>query len=792
MPVMLSRVSESEPGPSAPPQPAPEHASLAEVIIPRHLRRSFTYLVPIGLQDRLRPGTIVLVPFGYSALQGVVISVSRRPSADSPIAEMPIRPLREILAIPGEGSGMSLPPDLLELTRLVSERYLSPWGQCLRMILPSVLPRIGANRYVATTSGQSLQEQTTKLPPTAQAVLTRLQRAPRGLTSTSLQRTITGPLKPALAWLKRQGYVQEVGPEDPRGRLSRRSGTPHVEPEPVEPEPADRAGPIRPGFPRPRWWDNLRTALDAPHQATFLLQDNRHRRLTCLIEAAEETLSRQRTVLIIAPEIARVSIIAGLARARWGKRVELWHSGLSPRARTEAWRRIADGAATIVIGTRSAVFAPLPSLGLIGVEAEEDPALKEETIPHYHARDVALLRAGPINAALLLLTAHPSLETLDASTRASGPRGPFFERPDQPHEADRHPLVEVIDLRRRQAGDLLTEPMIAGISAALDARTGVILFLNRKGFAVSLFCRDCGAAPTCPRCSVALTFHKRAGRLTCASCGASAPLPDTCPSCFAPRLTPVGFGTERIEEEVRRLFPRARIGRFDRETARTPPQAESLRRLASAGEFEILIGTQMLLQDLPLPPAGFVGLPHAEAGLHRPDFRAAERTYHTLLDAVSLARSAQDGGRVLLQTYLPTHHVITSVANGNEHLFYDQELAFRRALAYPPFTHLINLRIAGKQAERVREAAQAWAELLVNATARPGPGAGAQEPVTILGPVPAPVARLRGYHRWQILIKAVSAEAGRRTVAMTLEKLEGGAWKGKVKFDVDVDPQEMG
>lgn len=786
---MPSRLSDSEPDPAAPLQPPSQSAARAEVIIPRHLHRSFTYLIPTGLQDRLRPGTIVRVPFGYSALQGVVIAVSSRSQEDSPADGCSTRQLREILAVPDEGSGASLPPDLLALTRLVSERYLSPWGQCLRMILPSLLPRAGASRYAATETGRSFREETLRLSPIARAVLKRLRGAPKGLTFASLQRTITGPLKSALSGLKRRGYLYEVGSEKPRGRLSRRPQVPHA-----EPEPADRFGPTPTDFPRPRWWDELRTALDTPHHATFLLQGDVYRRLTCLIEAAEETLSRQRTVLIIAPEIARVSAIAKLARARWGNRVEPLHSGLSPRARAEAWRRIAGGAATIVIGTRSAVFAPLPALGLIGVEAEEDPAFKEETAPHYHARDVAVLRAEPINAALLLLTAHPSLETLYASTEARGLRGPFFERPDPIHEADGdgRPPVEVIDLRRHQAGDLLTEPMIAGITAAVEARTGVILFLNRRGFAASLLCRDCGAAPTCPRCSVTLTFYKRAGRLTCAYCGTSSPLPDTCPSCFAPRLTPLGFGTERIEEEVRRLFPRARIGRFDRDTAPTPAQAEAFQRLAAAGEFDILIGTQMLFQGRPRPPVGFVGLPYADAGLHRPDFRAAERTYHTLLDAVALATSARDGGRVVLQTYLPTHHVIASVANRNEHLFYDQELAFRRALAYPPFTHLISLRISGKQTERVQEAAHAWAELLMKAAARQGPVAGAQEPVTVLGPIPAPVARLRGHHRWQILVKAVSAEAGRRTVAMTFEELEGGKWKGPVKFDVDVDPQEMG
>jgi len=264
------------------------------------------------------------------------------------------------------------------------------------------------------------------------------------------------------------------------------------------------------------------------------------------------------------------------------------------------------------------------------------------------------------------------------------------------------------------------------------------------------------------------------------------------------RLEPVGFGTERVEEEVRRLFPGARIGRLDRDAASTAARAEAIRRLASVGEFDVLIGTQMLFQGTPLPPVGFVGLPHADAGLHLPDFRSAERTFHAILDAVAMVRPSEAGGNVVLQTYLPTHHAIAAVVSHNHSIFYDQELSFRKSIGYPPFTHLIGLRVSGKNAGLVREAAEQWARLLKAALQqgsageeKPAPHETLGRDATILGPVPAAVARVRGRHRWQLLIKSAKADTARQVVKRTLDVLEKRPGGSGLKFNVDVDPVEM-
>jgi len=619
-----------------------------------------------------------------------------------------LRDIAELL----DGDAAELDESLLWLTRLVSEYYLAPWGQCLRLILPEQ-PR------------------------------SRRQQPRRPTT---------------------RGGVAEAGSID----------------EDVVSRPL-------PSIPT-AWRDSLRTALDRKQSVTFLLQASAPHRMACLLHATEDTLARQRATLIIVPEITLASAMARLVSARWPERVALLHSGLSPAARDEAWRRVRAGTADVVVGTRSAVFAPFPSnkisLGLIWVEQEEDPSLKEEKEPRYHARDVARMRANQERAVLLLGSTHPSLETRQAvepdrrlTLQASNASAAPLTKP---------PTIEAVDLRLTPYRTLLSEPMIAGIKNALDRGAGVILFLNRKGFAPLLLCRDCGAAPQCPRCSVALTFYRRAGRLSCHYCGDSSPLPDTCPTCLAPRLEPVGFGTERLEEEVRRLFPGARIGRLDRDLARTPAQAHATRRQMAARDLDILIGTQMLFQGPPLPPVGFVGLPHADAGLHVPDFRSAERTYQTLLDAVGLALPDDGGGKVVLQTYMPTHHAIVSVVQQNETLFYEQELAFRQALGYPPFTHLISLHVSGKNAKLVQGAAGKWAGRLKAAAASLSP-----DEVTIMGPVPSPVAQLRGRHRWQLLVKSEKTEGAGQIVRRTLEELDKKKGQRSVKFDVDVDPLEM-
>ena len=668
--------------------------SFADVIVPRHLHRTFTYGIPESLRSQIRVGSLVRVPLGPSTVPGVVVTVSSEgPSLPATTRAAPRR-VRDILAVADESADATIPPDILELTRQVADYYLAPWGQCLRLILPA-LP--GAREAPRTRrASPQRQEITASIPPTGSFQL-----------------------------------------------------------------PAAEA---------PPWWPRFQAALSRHSHETFLIEDTPPRRWAIILEAVDCALREKKPVLLISPEIRRASALAALSLRRWPGRVAQLHSDLPPAARACEWRRIQTGAADIVIGTRSAVFAPLRAPGLICVDDEDDSSLKEEREPHYHAREVALMRARQHGAVLLLGTAHPSVDTQQHTDTHST------------HRATSQATIRLIDLRQTPPRTLLSEPMLAGIRAALDANTGAILFANRKGFASALHCRDCGASPACPQCSVSLTLYKRANRLTCRYCGASHAIPDACPTCRSSRLEPVGSGTERLEEELRRLFPDARIGRLDRDTARTPEQAARFRNGIAAGELDVLIGTQLLFQGMPIQPVGFVGISYADTGLHRPDFRSAERTYHALRDAVGLARP---DGQVVLQTILPDHHVIASIAAGDPTRFYEQELAFRRALGYPPFAHLISLCVSGKTEATVHAAAERWAAA-VKEHGRKYPGV-----VTILGPIPATVERLRGRHRWQILVKSPDADAARKSVQATLEKMQASKESRGLKLDVIVDPLEM-
>lgn len=765
--------------------------TFADVIVPRHLNRSFTYRVPSHLQHRVQVGTLVRIPFGPTTVQGVIISLatSLPDMRGGPVASR----LRAILSMPEGSSGPDLDGDLLNLARFVSTHYLAPLGQCTRLMLPPVRPGWRAASYVLTDAGRKVFQQNERLSKTSRHVLSRLAARPRGLTTATLQRTVKGSVVPSLRQMKCRQWVEERVEEQGKRLRTDRPRSADFEVGGVDPS----ALPVVP----PAWLPTLRAALDTSDSSTVLLRAPAGYRWACLLRAIEETLARRRTALLVTGEISRVSRLASYAKVRWGDRVEILHSRLTPGARAEAWRRIRDGSAKVVLGTRSAVFAPLRSLGLLCIEAEEETSLKEDQEPRYHAREVAWMRARQHRALFLLGSDHPSMETLEAV----GSHGSCLLLPA---ELTSRPNVQAVDLRQVPYGTMLSQPMLEGLESALRTRVGVVIYHNRKGFAPLLVCRDCGAAPRCPRCSVTLTYYRRAGRLTCSYCDCSSGIPDTCPSCLAARLEPLGFGTERLEEELRRLFPQARIARLDRDSSRPAAEAEHIRRRAWAGEFDILLGTRMLFGGASLPRVGFVGIPLADAGLHLPDFRAAERTYHSLTDACDLARAEDAGGQVVIQTYLPGHHAIAAVIEGRPGTFYEQERAFRRSLAYPPFGTLIGLRVTGKHASRVQEAAEQWAELLKEAGAQfmevtppvdrsSGgngrlPGGTDMANVVILGPVPAFVNQARGQHRWQLVVKSVNSDAARDTVRRTLSRVEGRKGWRDVKFEVDVDPIEMG
>ena len=768
---------------TAPSGTEPE-ALFADVIVPRHLAGPFTYTVPASLRPTLRIGHRVLVPFGRSILQGAVIALSHVLPQGLDRAR-----LKEIRSLLPEGAATDVSSKLFQLSRQVAEQYVTPWGQCLRLVLPPTpKPRAQVSHYELTEQGRAALAAQEPCSVKARALLTKLGKQPSGLRRSSRS---PGPAN-LLHDLEIRGWVVEVQdlPPTSTAPLTR----------PTSQANRGNFGITAPLIPDPAmsWAEPLLKALRGQGPIRVLVQASWTDRLRLLQQTVRLVLDRGQTVLIIVGEAERAQWIAGLIRNdETGISPVCFHSGLSDQVKAEIWDQIHQQIVRVVVGARSAIFLPLATIGAIWVEGEEDAALKEPQEPRYHARDVAWLRAQDEQALLVLSSAHPSLETRAAVEQ----QGIVVQKP---LPSDARPNVQVVELRDHSRGTVLSQPLIRAIGQAIDRQAGVLLFLNRKGYAGALVCRDCGQVPRCSACRVAMMYSRQAGRLLCSYCGSVTPLPETCVSCSGPRMQLIGEGTERVEEDVKRFFPHATVIRLDGDTMRRPAQAEALWQRVEQGEWDIIVGTQLLLHRGPLPTIGLVGIVQADAGLSVPNFQSAERAYHTLLDAVSLADPAGTGGQVIVQTYLSSHHAIQAVVQNDESVFISEELSHRTALGYPPMVHLIALLVSGTNEKMVHDAATAWVARLTacSSPAVTGQTVAAKTPsivqsidqpdrLTVLGPVPSPIPRLRGRYRWQILVKSPQREVGLDAVRITVKEMERTYQRRAIKFDVDVDPIEM-
>lgn len=776
---------------SQPSAPQTTTLAYADVLVPRHLSRAFTYLVPSHLQGLVRIGERVIVPFGASVLTGVVIGVQRRPPPGVSRAQ-----LKAIRAVSCQTAGEQLDARLLELSRVVSEYYLAPWGQCLKLILPPSRARRRAVPFYAITDlGRSALSNEPSLSAASRAMLHRLRRRSSGVRETSLVRDAPSAKRSLLALLVRRGWVRR---EDRLKTDETQPRTPAAVPLQGGHRTTSSTQQMLLDFPEvsAEWSASLSNALESPSKP-LLLEVPFDRQIRYLCSAIQMVNSRGRSALIITGQIEGTARLASEIQRVLGFPVIQWHSGLSTPSRAAAWDAAGSDGIHILVGTRSAIFIPLRAVGLIWVDGEDDPALKEEQTPHYHAREVAIIRAGLDRAALVLTSNHAMLETRLACGVEQTPA--VLPPCDQ---AD--PAIQVVDLRQFPRGTVLSPRLLDSLTHVLHEKGKAVLYLNRKGFATVLLCRECGAMPTCAACSVSLTYHKRSRRLGCSYCGRSVGVPDVCPSCQAPMLEPVGSGTECIEEEVRRRFPDARVCRLDKDLAREPALSETLLRRLSEGEFDVVVGTQLILQRARVPTVQLVAVLQADAGLQTPDFRSAERTYHHLLDAERLAQSRVPRGELLIQTYLPHHHAIEAVAKRDPTRFYATELAFRRVLGYPPFSSLIRLEVSGSREAQVAQAAATWAHILRTGSVAHGDVTAGERQVqgdwmasslpetesavTVIGPAPAPLSLARQRHRWHLLVAAKSRELANRVVRQSLPQTEQEWRKGGLKFDVDVDP----
>ena len=739
----------------------------ADVIVPRHIAKAFTYLVPAALAQTLEIGHRVLVPFGGAMLEGAVISLSHQ--APVGVKAASLKEIRSLASGPGDAD---LSSTLFELSRKISEHYVAPWGQCLRLVFPPIPKhKAPASRYVATDQGRAALE-AGRCPEDLRPLLDRIARRSKGVLTSTLLPSRNRDGRQGVEALEKKSWIAVVASktketDSPKRRVGSTANTMHQ---------GDQAGQTRwvgdLPEPHPAWAARIAEGLQSNQAKRIVLQASWEQRVSLLAGAVQQAYTMNKSAIILSGEVARAEWLGQLLSTVTKLPITVPHLSSG----SDRGRQVQEGAPSIIVGTRSVIFSPVTSIGLIWVDGEDDPAFKEPQEPRYHARDVACMRAEIEHALVVLASAHPSLEsTCDAAADMCTV---------QPHAAVQ-PQLELVDLRYEPGGTLLSQRLVVAMREAVENKAGVTLFLNRKGYAGALVCRDCGWIPRCPSCAVALTYYREVGRMACRYCGLTAVLPDSCSTCQASRLSPVGGGTERVEVEARRLFPNARIARFDGDTLRRSASAHTIWEGVRSGAWDILIGTQALFQREPLPHMGLVGIIHADSGLNVPDFRAAERTYHMLVDAVSLARPASSGGRVIVQTWFPTHHAVQSVLSGEPNRFYDEELAARRSLSYPPACHLASLSVSGKDLRSVETAAKQWRTRLDQSVS-------GQEPVMLLGPVPVMSGRLRGHHRHQILVKGADRALLCRGIRESVESMEREYRKGQIKFVVDIDPVEMG
>jgi primosomal protein N' (replication factor Y) len=737
-------------------------ARLVSVAVPVPALDLLTYSVP-DAQPWPSFGARVVVPLGSRRLTGVVMG-----AADPAPGEFAMRDVLQIL-----DDEPFLPRDVIELTEWVSDYYLAGPGATLAVAMP---PRALANRVDAfrTVRVVTLTAQGRDVVARAADTLSRRQReaavllagAPRGLTAAALaRRHITAAV---LSRMQTLGIVV-------------------IHRERQERDPFTSGTAIAPNY-----RDQKRTLTDEQREAVDRL-DARARsqqfsvallhgvtgsgKTEIYLALAERVRASGRGVLMLVPEIALTPAVAAVFRARFGEHVAIQHSGLSAGERHDQWHRIRRGDVDVVVGTRSAVFAPLARLGLIVVDEEHDTSYKQEETPRYHGRDVAVMRGKFAQALVVLGSATPSMES-------------FYNAQQQRYELislkkrvlDR-PLagVTIVNMREEFAADgpdvILSRPLREAMRQRFDRHEQVLVLLNRRGYATAVFCRQCGGTVDCPNCSVSLTVHtsRRDWRARCHYCNFSRLVPKTCPQCAAPYLEHVGFGTERVESEIRTLFPDTRVGRVDRDTVRKRGSLTTLLDRFARQQLDVLVGTQMIAKGHDFPQVTLVGVISADVGLGLADFRAAERTFQLLTQVAGRAGRGEQAGEAVIQTLFPTHYSIQLATSQDYPAFFRRELDFRHKMRYPPVIALVNVVVRGKSSD----AAMAGAADLARRTSERSTGG-----FVILGPAPAPLTRLRGEHRAQFFLKGQSRKAMRTALRDALASMPELARR----VSVDVDP----
>ena len=749
-------------------QPAPweeddrAEGLVATVVFATGPAGQFDYLVPDRLRESIEAGRRVRAPLGRGdrLVTGYCVQLETRP-----IGRRRLKPLHAVI----DRSSL-LSPSMLRLTRWIAEHYLCDLGQVLESVVPAGVRAQAGTRLTTVLSvepGTAKRLAKLDLPEKQALVMKLLAAAPEPMTPVELARDAKCTQSPITA-LRRKGLI--------RSRTRRVQGQARSEP----PVPREQHLELN-----PRQRVALEAILDGlnsrEHKTVLVHGVTGSGKTEVYIQAIGEVVRFGRQAIVLVPEISLTPQTLERFRSRFAE-VAVLHSHLSDAERHWHWQRIADGRVQVVVGARSAIFAPTPNLGLIVLDEEHESSFKQETAPRYHARDVAVARAEAEGVPLVLGSATPSLESWH---RARTGRYTLVEMPRRVFDRPL-PVVGTIDLRSnvhsRHSRGAISRQLHAAMHAALEDDGQVILLLNRRGFSTHIQCPACGHVLCCPDCDIALTHHRTEEIALCHYCDHQVPAPRKCPQCRFAGIRYGGLGTQRLEAEIRARFPNVPCLRMDSDTMQRRGSHERALSAFRSGEVKILLGTQMIAKGLDFPNVTLVGVINADTALHLPDFRAAERTFHLVTQVAGRTGRGDKGGRVLVQTFNPDHPAVQAATRHDYAAFAAGELPTRQMLSYPPFSSMIRLVVRGpteqtagqfaaELAERLRAAAQCH-----EARAR------------VLGPAPAPLAKLRGKYRFQIQIQGPDGRRLRAAVAAATADLKPP--KG-VLWIVDVDPLDM-
>jgi primosomal protein N' (replication factor Y) len=795
-----------------------------DVSLPVPLDQTFTYRLPETLRHRVQPGCRVLVPFGTRKLTGVVVKLHDEPSDG---------PLKEVLRLVDEEP--VLDTELLALGGWISQYYCAPLGEVLRSMTPLSGEVRKTKLYSLTDSGRDAARQLVLGASEEDAAVQVLQLLEaRPLSASYLEKKLPNAAR-VVRSLEKKGFIEienleaqrdplrasatrlraswlAVSPDDIKLTKRERELHAFLELHPgthnlaeleasvtgasqaarslarrrlitLEPESptgvfASEAPPRTLNPHQLEAYQQIEAAQRSGKFQTFLLQGvTGSGKTEVYLKSIDACLALGKSALLLVPEIALTPAVAGDFFHRFGDRVAILHSAFHDAERAEQWRRIRAGLATVVVGTRSGVFAPVRNLGLVVIDEEHDQSYKQQDTPRYNGRDVAIVRAQGAGAVAILGSATPSLES-----RYNVQRGKYTLL-TLPERIEKRPMpdVEVIDMRQEflETRKLATfsRRLVDMIAERLEKGEQTMLLLNRRGFSSFVACRACGEKMECVNCAVTLTYHRRDRRMLCHYCNYAQKVPSVCQKCGSEYLNFIGTGSEKVEEELHRDFPAARIARMDRDTVSGKRHFETILHGFREGDSDILVGTQMIAKGHDIPNVTLVGVVSADVGLGLPDFRAAERTFQLLTQAAGRAGRGNLPGIVLIQTINPEHYAIRYASEQNYDGFYEKEIQFRQLMRYPPFAALANVLVRSQKQEEALEMSTELGRML-----DPAP-----EGLKILGPAEAPVPKLKSEFRYQLLIKAIDRKRLNETLRELRRFTQERKWS-PTALVIDVDP----